>query len=109
MLVAIKCLDEGVDIPPAKIGVILASSGNPRQYIQRRGRLLRRFPGKKKAIIYDILVLPPTLVDMPTYLIHLERKILSKELKRYREFADASLNSLECLNKIYNIEKKFGI
>ena len=109
VLVAIRCLDEGVNIPPARIGVILASSGNPRQYIQRRGRLLRRSPEKKKAIIYDILVLPPTLINMPIHLLHLERKILSKELKRYREFADASLNSLECLNKIYDIEKKFGI
>jgi len=47
-LVAIKCLDEGVDLPQAKIGILMSNSGNPREFIQRRGRLLRKYPGKKK-------------------------------------------------------------
>ena len=55
-LVAIKCLDEGVDIPSCETAFILASSSNPRQFVQRRGRILRRSPGKEKAIIYDFSV-----------------------------------------------------
>ena len=52
-LVAIKCLDEGVNIPGIRTAFILASSTNPREYIQRRGRILRLAPGKDRAIIYD--------------------------------------------------------
>ncbi len=60
-VVAIRCLDEGIDIPDARMGFFLASSTNPRQFIQRRGRLLRRsdHTGKKRAIIYDFIVRPP--------------------------------------------------
>ena len=58
-ITAIKCLDEGVDIPSVETAIIMASSGNPKQYIQRRGRVLRqnKKTGKTKAIIYDILVI----------------------------------------------------
>ncbi len=58
IMVAIRCLDEGVDIPQISHAVILASSQNPRQFIQRRGRVLRTHPGKTQAYIWDILVLP---------------------------------------------------
>jgi superfamily II DNA or RNA helicase len=60
-LVAIRCLDEGVDIPAIQTAVILSSSGNPRQFIQRRGRVLRPHPNKERATIYDMIVLPPDL------------------------------------------------
>lgn len=56
-LVAIKCLDEGVDIPSAEKVIIMSSSNNPREYIQRRGRVLRRSEGKEKAEIYDMTVI----------------------------------------------------
>ena len=56
-LVAIKCLDEGVDIPSADKVIIMSSSNNPREYIQRRGRVLRRYEGKEKAEIYDMAVI----------------------------------------------------
>lgn len=59
VLVAIKCLDEGVDIPSVSHAVILASSRNPREFIQRRGRVLRRAAGKTSATIHDLLVQPP--------------------------------------------------
>lgn len=108
-LVAMRCLDEGVDVPPAKTAIILASTGNSKQYIQRRGRVLRRFPGKEKAIIYDIIVIPTLSGAINSDFLELERKILKKELKRYREFASIALNSTECLNKIYVIEKKFKV
>lgn len=54
-LVAIKCLDEGVNIPSIRTAFILASTTNPKEYIQRRGRVLRRYPGKESAVIYDLL------------------------------------------------------
>ena len=59
-LIAIRCLDEGVDIPETRRAFILASSTNPRQFIQRRGRILRRAPGKSMADIYDFIVEPST-------------------------------------------------
>lgn len=59
VLVAIRCLDEGVDIPEISHAVILASSRNPREFVQRRGRLLRTRQGKSRAYIHDLLVVPP--------------------------------------------------
>lgn len=109
VLVAMKCLDEGVDVPPVKIAIILASSGNPKQYIQRRGRVLRHYPGKEKAIIYDIIVVPIISDSIDPNFLELERKILKKELIRYKEFANAAKNTLECLNKIYDIEEKYHL
>lgn len=52
-LAAIRCLDEGVDVPSTRTAYLLASSSNPREFIQRRGRVLRRAPGKDHATIYD--------------------------------------------------------
>lgn len=111
-LVAIKCLDEGVDIPSAAHGIILASSTNPKEYIQRRGRILRRYPGKKKAYIYDIIVIPPDINFQGKEgkaVKNIERNIYKKELRRYKEFADVAENSGECLLKIIDLEKKINI
>lgn len=60
-IVAIRCLDEGIDIPMINNAVILASSSNPRQFIQRRGRILRPYKGKKEANLFDMIVIPPIL------------------------------------------------
>jgi len=109
VLVAMKCLDEGVDVPPVKIAIILASTGNPKQYVQRRGRVLRHFPNKERAVIYDIIVIPTLSGSLSSDFLELERKILEKELKRYKEFADAADNTLDCLHKIHDIEEKYHI
>lgn len=109
VLVAMKCLDEGVDVPSAKTAIILASTGNPRQYIQRRGRILRRFPGKEKAIIYDVIVVPALYFSARLESLKLEQKILGKELKRYKEFADTSINAIECLKSIEKLEEMYEI
>ena len=109
VLVAMNCLDEGIDIPATRIAIIMASSGNPRQYIQRRGRILRKHPGKDKAIIHDFIVIPEVSMNDDPYLFELERKILRKELKRYEEFARSSVNYLEALNLIYPYMKKFNV
>lgn len=56
ILLSIRCLDEGIDIPSVSHALILASSLNPREYLQRRGRVLRCSPGKVRAEIHDTLV-----------------------------------------------------
>ena len=58
VLVAIKCLDEGVDVPATKTAYFLASTSNPREFVQRRGRILRTYKGKSCAQIHDYIVLP---------------------------------------------------
>lgn len=95
VLTAMKCLDEGVDVPSAKTAIIMASTSNPREYIQRRGRVLRRSPNKKRAVIYDLIVFP----TMPKfgYLDEIEKKIMDKEIERFKEFARTAINSAECM------------
>ena len=95
-LTAMKCLDEGGDVKSAKHAILMASTANPREHIQRRGRLLRTHPGKDKAIIDDLIVLPNSLDK----LTKAERNIINKELDRYIEFMASAKNFNEC-NKIY--------
>jgi superfamily II DNA or RNA helicase len=104
-LVAIRCLDEGVDIPSVRTAVILASSTNPRQFVQRRGRVLRRYPGKDFAEIYDMIVVPPK----EAYASESERSLLRKELKRFVEFADIALNAGEARALVLELQKKFDL
>lgn len=104
-LVAIRCLDEGVDIPSVQTAVILASSSNPRQFIQRRGRVLRRSPGKESATVYDMVVVPPT----EAVVAESERTLLRKEIIRFVEFADLATNSGEARAAIFPLQKKFNL
>ena len=105
-LVAIRCLDEGVDIPAIKNAVILASTANPRQFIQRRGRILRPHPGKERATLFDTIVMPPEL-DRETW--EVERNLLRKELKRFIEFADLADNAAEARTKLLTLQEKYGL
>ncbi|MGK7873879.1 MAG: DNA phosphorothioation system restriction enzyme [Xenococcaceae cyanobacterium] len=105
-LVAIRCLDEGVDIPAIQNAVILASTGNPRQFIQRRGRILRPHPGKERATLFDMIVMPPEL-DRETW--EVERNLLRKELKRFIEFADLADNAGEARTKLLALQEKYGL
>lgn len=105
-LVAIRCLDEGIDIPAIKHAVILASSTNPRQFIQRRGRILRPDPGKDRAILYDTIVLPPEL-DRETLAI--ERNLLKRELLRLIEFADLADNAATARSQLLKLQKRYGL
>ena len=99
-LVAMKCLDEGVDVPATKQAILMSNSNNPKQFIQRRGRVLRRADdiGKEKAIIYDLIVVPST--DPDRQLQTSERTILKNELRRFLEFADTAENSVQAKNTI---------
>jgi DNA phosphorothioation system restriction enzyme len=105
-LVAIRCLDEGIDIPAIKHAVILASSTNPRQFIQRRGRILRPDPGKDRATLYDMIVLPPEL-DRETLAI--ERNLLKRELLRLMEFADLADNAATARSQLLKLQKRYGL
>lgn len=105
-LVAIRCLDEGVDIPAIQTAVILASSGNPRQFIQRRGRILRPHPGKERATLFDMIVLPP---DLGRETLEVERNLLKKELRRLLEFADLADNAGEARVKLLQLQKRYGL
>jgi len=87
VLLAIDCLDEGVDIPSAQIGIILASSGNEKEFIQRRGRLMRVSPGKDVAEIFDFCVLPSGTQDASGI-----KNLMRVELARIVEFSENALN-----------------
>lgn len=88
-IAAIKCLDEGVDVPATRVAYILASTTNPREYIQRRGRVLRKADGKEKAVIHDFLVAPPSRK-------YRDDDMVERELERAREFSYLALNRQEC-------------
>ncbi|MBW4695613.1 MAG: DNA phosphorothioation system restriction enzyme [Lyngbya sp. HA4199-MV5] len=105
-LVAIRCLDEGVDIPNVETAVILASSSNPRQFIQRRGRILRRHPNKQRATLFDMIVLPPAL-DRETLTV--ERNLLRRELRRVIEFADLADNQGEARAKLLGLQQQYDL
>ncbi len=87
ILVSIRCLDEGVDIPDVSHALILASSQNPRQFIQRRGRVLRRTADKQVAIVHDTIVAPVSADYEPEQI-----SLLKSELLRAIEFADHAIN-----------------
>ncbi len=106
-LVAIKCLDEGVNVPSTKTAIILASTTNPREYIQRRGRVLRKIVGKEKAIIYDFTVLPPDSTSEEN--ISIEKKIFKSELSRIQEFLATADNKMGILIGISDIMLKYGV
>ena len=104
-IVSMKCLDEGVDIPSASLGIIMASTGNTLQYIQRRGRLLRLSEGKDHATIFDIMAKGQPDADGKPF----AKKLVAKELLRHKEFADGARNKSEALDMIRPLSEKLGI
>ncbi len=91
VLVAMKCLDEGVDVPRAENAIFCASTGNPRQFIQRRGRILRIHENKSMAYIHDLVVVPYVDYDIESF--NMERSLLKRELLRVSDFAKIATNS----------------
>ncbi|MBL0011103.1 MAG: hypothetical protein IPP22_09110 [Nitrosomonas sp.] len=111
-IVAIRCLDEGVDVPKTQNAYILASTTNPRQFIQRRGRVLRLAPGKKFARIYDFVTVPPFGKSDQMYSgtkFKVERNLVRVELKRINEFAETAINSGEALAAVLGFKKKLNL
>jgi|SRR5690554_115134 len=110
VLLAMKCLDEGVDVPRTQYAIFCSSTGNPRQYIQRRGRVLRSHKDKKHAYIYDMIVKPPidhTITNSKQ--VNAEKNILTSELKRLVNFAALSENKIETLELIEDVANHFGV
>ncbi|MCX3068447.1 DEAD/DEAH box helicase family protein [Cetobacterium somerae] len=95
-ILAMKCLDEGVDIPEVENAIILASSMNSKQYIQRRGRVLRKKNkiDNKIANIYDYIVIPREMKS------ETEKNIFARELKRVKEFLECAENKIEIILKL---------
>lgn len=107
-VVAMKCLDEGVDVPGASLGFILASSGNPREFIQRRGRLLRRAPGKHVATIVDFIATPP-IDDLPDGESRgFEMAIFERDIQRTMEIARSALNYLDVAMELDRLREQIG-
>lgn len=109
MLVAMKVLDQGVDVPSTRTAILMGSSGNPKEFIQRRGRVLRRFPGKEQATIFDILVVPTINGTLDQATLEMERKILERELRRYHEFSELARNRVQAMNAIAPIKRKYRV
>jgi superfamily II DNA or RNA helicase len=103
IVVSIRCLDEGIDIPSVSHALILASSQNPRQFIQRRGRVLRTAPGKDLAFIHDAIVVPIGSDEEP------EQAALSRsELARALEFSESAINR-DAGAELREIAQRLGI
>jgi superfamily II DNA or RNA helicase len=103
-LVSMRCLDEGVDVPDARRAYILASTSNPRQFIQRRGRILRRSTTKDFAEIVDFIAVPAGHIDM-----NVERRLLRREIARFADFAAAARNAGEALATMRPIRETYGL
>jgi len=108
-LVAMKCLDEGVDVPATRTAFFLASSSNPREFIQRRGRVLRKHPGKEFSTVYDLIAIPPERVSKDSSLFNTERSIVRKELHRFKEFASVALNKHQATDVIWELATYYGL
>ena len=98
-LAAIRCLDEGINIPSIKSALILSSNDDYREFVQRRGRILRKYGTKEVANIYDVIVLPSG--DLQAW-----AKI---ELRRFREYARLALNWDELEPELMGHLSVFGL
>ena len=110
-IVAIKCLDEGVNIPGIKTAFILASTTNPKEYIQRRGRVLRKAEGKEYAEIYDFITLPRHLNEakvLSKKKLEYDISLVAREVRRMKEFSNLSKNNMSCKKLIMDIEEIYG-
>ena len=95
-------MDEGIDIPTADIGILMASSTNPREYIQRVGRIIRQAPGKRFAHLYDICVDTISLLEGEA--VDIEKKRRAKEQIRLKEIASNAINSIDALKVINTLD-----
>lgn len=110
-IVAIKCLDEGVNIPSINTAYILASSTNPREYVQRKGRVLRKAPNKIYAFIYDFITLPRSLdnaYSLPEEVLKEDLGLVKRELIRLDDFAKDALNYSDSLSVREKIIEVYG-
>lgn len=107
VLTSMKCLDEGVDVPRSELAIFCASTGNPRQFIQRRGRVLRTHKDKRFAVIHDLIVIPDNVFDEECYT--LEKCLVESELKRVRDFALLSENLNDTDNELQEVLNHYNL
>lgn len=98
-LAAIRCLDEGINIPSIKSALILSSNDDYREFVQRRGRILRTYKGKKYAKIYDVIALPSTDMDQWAKI----------ELRRFHEYAKLAKNWDDLQNELEDLLIEYGL
>ena len=109
-LVAIKCLDEGVNIPGIRTAFIMASSTNPKEYVQRRGRVLRKAKGKDYAVIYDFITLPRALDSFePIQNVDCEISLFKREKERLDDFVKLCENPSESFKLVDKINKYYHL
>lgn len=108
LLFAMKMLDEGVDIPRAEIGIFCSSTGNPRQFIQRRGRLLRKHQDKSFATIYDMVVIPK-LSGINQDFFNMEKNLVKTELRRVAYFSSLAMNFYDSKSTLETVCSKYGL
>lgn len=107
VLTSMKCLDEGVDVPRAELAIFCASTGNPRQFVQRRGRILRQHTDKQFAFIHDLVVIPEVGHGFDSYAM--ERSMLKKELERVNNFASLSENNSHSIDVLLNVMNHYNL
>lgn len=107
VLTSMKCLDEGVDVPRSELAIFCSSTGNPRQFIQRRGRVLRTHKDKRVAILHDLVVAPAVSASCSSFAM--ERSLLKTELMRVKNFAMLSENSAYSLRELHDIMQHYGL
>lgn len=107
VLTSMKCLDEGVDVPRSELAIFCANTGNPRQFIQRRGRILRTHKDKKYAYIHDLVVVPE--ISSASEAFEMERNLLEGELRRVRDFALMSENAHISIQQLKDILEYYNL
>ena len=107
VLTSMKCLDEGVDVPRSEMAIFCASTGNPRQFIQRRGRVLRTHKDKEFAYLHDLVVIPKVMESSPSF--RMEQMLLLNELKRVNNFAQLSENPSFALTELLDVMNYYGL
>lgn len=108
-VIAMKVLDEGVDIKKLTRAIFVSSSGNIKQFIQRRGRILRKVAGKKLSEMYDICVLVDTKQQESDDFKKAEERIMTNEFKRLAIFSISAHNKIECYSELERLGKDLNI
>lgn len=101
VIVAIKCMDEGIDIPSARCGIIMASSTNPREYVQRIGRIIRQDGHKSFATLYDMVIEPEHDIIQDDDLKKIEKKVYEKEMARISDLSEEAINRAQVVCEVY--------
>lgn len=105
-MVAIRCLDEGIDVPACSTAYILASSRDPRQFVQRRGRILRKSPGKELALIHDFVVILPRDYETDS---EYAKRLIKSELGRVAEFSSLSENRSDAYEVLASVLREYDL